>query len=160
MRKGFERKHACIYARLERRANVKQRIKLALRRLALRWMRKLVDVADDRLHAAEVRLREELQALRAVSAPHDTTEPLTRPESLVRQGQRAKPQELPASAVATRRIPEQERQMPAVAVGDRPAFAQTFSQWEARRSGVEPITKKASRRRRGLTAAAFDRKFA
>jgi hypothetical protein len=34
--------------------------KLALRRFALRWLRELVDVADDRLHAAEVNLRKEI----------------------------------------------------------------------------------------------------
>lgn len=132
-------------------------IKIWLRRLALRWMRKLVDVADDRLHAAEVRLREELSLGRVSGAgcTIGSSEPPLRASA-----DSAALSKIPASAVATRRIPEQERQMPAVAVGDRPAFAQTFSQWEARRSGVEPITKKASRRRRGLTAAAFDRKFA
>ena len=42
------------------KAETKQRIKLALRRFTLRWLRKLVDVVDDRLHAAEVTLRKEI----------------------------------------------------------------------------------------------------
>jgi len=33
--------------------------KIKIRRVALRWLRKLVDLADDRLHAAEVRFRDE-----------------------------------------------------------------------------------------------------
>ena len=33
--------------------------KIRIRRLALRWLRKLMDLADDRLHAAEVRFRDE-----------------------------------------------------------------------------------------------------
>ena len=43
--------------------------KLALRRFTLRWLRKLVDVADDRLHAAEVQLRSELQRFLAGQHP-------------------------------------------------------------------------------------------
>lgn len=34
--------------------------KLTLRRFALRWLRKLVDVADEELHIAEAKLREEI----------------------------------------------------------------------------------------------------
>jgi hypothetical protein len=40
---------------------MKPETKLAIRRFAVRWMRKLLDVLDDRLHAAEVRLREDLE---------------------------------------------------------------------------------------------------
>lgn len=36
---------------------MKAETNIALRRFALRWLRKLVDLADDRLHAAEVRFR-------------------------------------------------------------------------------------------------------
>lgn len=36
---------------------MKAALKLAARRLLLRWLRKLVDLVDDRLHAAEVRFR-------------------------------------------------------------------------------------------------------
>jgi len=43
---------------------MKKRIKLALRRFGLRCARKLLDFFDDRLHAAEVRLREELELAR------------------------------------------------------------------------------------------------
>jgi hypothetical protein len=40
---------------------MKPETKIVLRRFALRWLRKLVDLADDRLHTAEVRFREEMQ---------------------------------------------------------------------------------------------------
>jgi len=38
---------------------VKPETKIKIRRVALRWLRKLLDLADDRLHAAEVRFRDE-----------------------------------------------------------------------------------------------------
>jgi hypothetical protein len=40
---------------------------------------------------------------------------------------------------------------------DRPG--ETFQQWEARRSGVAVISKKEARRRRGVSARAFDLRF-
>jgi hypothetical protein len=39
---------------------MKAAIKLALRRLVIPCLRKLVDIANDRLHAAEVKLRKEI----------------------------------------------------------------------------------------------------
>lgn len=42
---------------------MKPETKLTIRRFAVRWMRKLLDVWDDRLHAAEVRLREDLERM-------------------------------------------------------------------------------------------------
>lgn len=42
---------------------MKDKLKLWLRRWTLRTLRKLLDLADDRLHAAEVKLREELSNL-------------------------------------------------------------------------------------------------
>jgi hypothetical protein len=46
--------------------------KLALRRFAIHWLRKLVDVADDRLHAAEVKLRKQIQRIQkdAIASDH------------------------------------------------------------------------------------------
>ena len=38
------------------------------------------------------------------------------------------------------------------------AAGETFEQWEARRSGVAPVSKKSSRRR-GIPARAFDLRF-
>jgi len=43
--------------------------KLALRRFTLRWLRKLVDVADDRLHSAEVKMREEIAVAKVRTEP-------------------------------------------------------------------------------------------
>jgi hypothetical protein len=37
---------------------------------------------------------------------------------------------------------------------------ENHAEWEARRSGVAPVSKKAAARRRRLTAADFDRRFA
>lgn len=61
--------------------------KLWARRLALRWARKLVDLADDRLHAAEVRFRDEVArpAIR-VESPRLSTSECGRGDSLRRQG--------------------------------------------------------------------------
>jgi len=102
---------------------------LIVRRLALRWLRKLVDAADDRLHAAEVSLRNDLSARNEAPKP-----------------------------VATRiGDAEQSQDMPHRASGR----AESFIEWEARRSGIAPISKKAARRRRErMTAAAFDVKYA
>jgi hypothetical protein len=53
-----------------------------------------------------------------------------------------------------------------VGSGDRtevrilPPAQSSFQKWEARRSGVAVITKKQATRRRRLTAADFDRRFA
>jgi uncharacterized protein YmfQ (DUF2313 family) len=103
---------------------MKERIKLWLRRLALRCLRNLVDVADDRLHTAEVKLREDLSG-----------------RSLVR-------------VVAS--TPQQVGSIPAPRSKN-----ETFVQWEARRSGVAPVSKKTARRRRErVTASAFDLRFA
>jgi hypothetical protein len=105
--------------------------KLALRRFALRWLRKLVDVADDRLHAAEVTLREKIAHRDPVAdAPHGingsaATEPLA---------SRGDSQE--AAAPADRR-------------------QSTHVQWEARRSGLTPKVK-THRRRVRSSAADFD----
>jgi len=46
-----------------------QERKLAARRLALKWLRRLFDTAEDRLHAAEVRLRDELSLRVRVESP-------------------------------------------------------------------------------------------
>ena len=42
---------------------MKDKLKLWLRRWTLRTLRKLMDLADDRLHTAEVKLREDLSNL-------------------------------------------------------------------------------------------------
>jgi len=95
-----------------------------VRRWAFRQLRKLVDLADDRLQAAQVKLREEIAERNSSS-------------------QQGSPVAAPSSG-----------QHPQAAAGE------DFTQWEARRSGVAPVTKKSARRRHRLTAAEFDRQFA
>jgi len=106
---------------------MKAKLKLFFRRLTLRLLRKLVDLVDDRLHRAEVRLRNDLSDQRDGQHPSRTV--LTREDML-----------------------HQRRD-------ERPG-SETFMQWEARRSGVAVISKKAARRRRALSAAGFDLRFA
>jgi hypothetical protein len=50
-------------------ASMKNKIKLWLRRWTLRTLRKLVDLADDRLHSAEMRFRDEQSARVPVDLP-------------------------------------------------------------------------------------------
>jgi hypothetical protein len=102
--------------------------KLALRRFTLRWLRKLVDVADDRLHAAEVTLRNDLSQMRA---PEDVS------------------QYDPTSVRSVHTTPA------------APSAGESFTEWEARRSGIAPVSKKAARQRRERQgAAAFDLRYA
>jgi hypothetical protein len=104
---------------------MKPETKLAIRRWTIRKLRLLFDFLDDRLHAAEVRMRDEL------SVQHSPAAIAVAP---------------PARAKAARRV-------------EQPATAgEGFEQWEARRSGVAPISKKSARRR-GIPARAFDLKF-
>jgi hypothetical protein len=117
---------------------------LATRRLTVRWLRKLVDVADDRLHAREVKLRTEIagrqslaqeayrpDVLRAVTATI-RTEPLIDKGAFV-EGSPSVPYEAPNS----------------------------YAAWEARRSGVTVVSKKEARKRRERAgAAAFDLRYA
>jgi hypothetical protein len=104
---------------------MKDKIKLWLRRWAIRQLIKLVDGAEERLQRWQVSLREKI-------AP----KPLA-----------AEDQALPRHHSPVDRTP-----LPA---------GETFLQWEARKSGVAPVSKKVARRRRErMTAAAFDLKFA
>lgn len=65
------------------RQATKDAIKLALRRFALRLARKFVDAIDDRLHAAEVRLRNDIAgkcgipSVERVATPHRPQLPAT-----------------------------------------------------------------------------------
>lgn len=40
-----------------------------------------------------------------------------------------------------------------------PGRSETFMQWEARKSGIAVVSKKDTRRRRAMTASAFDLRF-
>jgi hypothetical protein len=54
---------------------MEDRLKLWLRRWTLRTLRKLVDLADDRLHAAEVSLRKQISGKKSISAGEVRTVP-------------------------------------------------------------------------------------
>lgn len=43
--------------------------------------------------------------------------------------------------------------------GDCPTHGETFTEWEARRSGIAPVAKRKALRRRGVPARAFDLRF-
>jgi hypothetical protein len=129
--------------------------KRALRRFALRWLRKLVDVADDRLHAAEVQLRKE-------SSDGQGFVTIVEVNRNEHAGARH------SQAVDKPFLSAQDKASNCPTVTDEtaqetPIRGNSFAQWEARRSGVAPVSKKAARQRREktrMTAAAFDLKYA
>jgi hypothetical protein len=120
---------------------------LIVRRWMIRQLRKLVDVADDRLHAAEVTLREEISSKvqvlnEAAGLPREIRRVNRIEQSPVRGFD---------SSVASNDGCRVEHLKP----------REDFQQWEARRSGIAPITKKAARQRRAhMTSSAFDLKYA
>jgi len=108
------------------KAETKAAIKLAIRRFTLRWLRKLVDVVEERIHAAEVTLRNDLSVRNEALKP-----------------------------AATRiRDAEQSQDMPHRVSGR--AESENFQQWEARRSGIAPKVKTRRVHRRRQTASDFD----
>jgi len=118
---------------------MKAETKLALRRWALRQARYLFDAIEERLHAAEVRLREELAKARGARAMGSIPElPCNsqRPASLASQG-----------CPSPNRITDHESRV-----------TESFAQWEARRSGFASLPQKPARRR-GMPARAFDLRF-
>lgn len=108
----------------------KQRIKLYLRRWTLRQARYLFDWLEDRLHAAEVTLRNDLE---------QRTTWVT---------QRARSRSGAGAAVVDRA---------GALRASAPTTGENFAQWEARRAGVLPATHIP--RRRHVTAASFDLRF-
>jgi hypothetical protein len=125
---------------------MKPETKIAIWRWTIRKLRLLFDLLDDRLHAAEVRLRDELSV--PVQMEPSRTSGAQR-ETVSRVGS-VETDELLRDRVRGR-----------LSSGDQPqraAKAETFIAWEARRSGVAPVSKKSSRRR-GMPARAFDLRF-
>lgn len=124
--------------------------KLAIRRWSIRKLRLLFDWLDDRLHNAEVRLREDISGSARVSLPDskpakDGSNPSARSNIAgILGGHRQ----------AAPRVAPPEREIhPQAARG-----SETFAQWEARCSGVTSLPRKSARRR-GLPARAFDLRF-
>jgi hypothetical protein len=125
---------------------MKDKLKLWLRRWFLRTLIKLVDRAEERLQAWQVSLRESLR--RAAPKQND-----------------ANPKRLAAecsSQAGTRHHSPAATLVAGETLVARPhGRRETWSQWEARRSGVAVISKKEARRRRErVTASAFDLRFA
>jgi hypothetical protein len=109
---------------------------LIVRRWTIRQLRKLVDVADDRLHAIEVKLREE------IASRNDSV-----PARVSAAGCTTGSSESPFRGAYESAAPVRK--------------SENFQQWEARRSGVAPVSKKEARKRRERAgAAAFDLRFA
>lgn len=126
--------------------------KLALRRFALRWLRKLLDLADDWLHNAEVELRNDLSPS---AEKRETNAPTPAQTNAVRRSH-------DAGGIA--QLDQQTPGSARVAAGDAQRMAknrhhETYAEWEKRRSGVTVISKRETRRRR-LSARDFDLRFA
>lgn len=111
---------------------MRERIKLALRRWAIRRLIKLVDRAEEWLQEVQVKLRNDLVSARVSAAG------CTSAVSQQREFRVASPR-CEDSAAPARNV---------------------YAEWEARRSGVAVISKKQARQRRHATAADFDRRFA
>jgi len=124
-------------------------LRLAAQKWIAKWLRRLIDFADDRLHAWEVQIREELAAVRAGG----------------NGGAEIVPVAASAAAVSLDPKPTNRRRM-------------SFAEWEMRRSGVlldggasawrssrkpravrDASCAPVQHRRRSGTAAEFDRRF-
>jgi hypothetical protein len=118
--------------------------KLALRRFALRWLRKLVDLIDEELYIAEVNLRQEIE--------NQAVAPLR--AQLVADGRNGTSDALVRRAIADQEATTQE---PMVDQTKRRSQPESFLEWEARRSGFTLKVKRHHRRRRTRSSAAdFD----
>lgn len=115
----------------------------AAERRTLRWLRRLVDWADDRLHAAEVRHREE---------SHELNRSLPKPQSIGFEDQ-AGPNVRPAA------LSSSSGESAESGVDGTSRRADSFLTWQriakANRKGALP-----GKRKRRKTAAEFDQKYA
>jgi hypothetical protein len=156
---------------------VKPETKLAIRRWTIRKLRLLLDFLDDRLHAAEVRLRDELSIPVRVESPRTSRSERQAVSSV-------------GSVEADEFLCDRVRGR--ISSGDQPlraAQGESFEQWEMRRSGIRTSLRIAgesgiasdakksepeeetrasqqltgrshkSARRRGMPARAFDLRF-
>ena len=114
---------------------MKTETKLWLRKKTLMTLRAIIWRADEWLHRQEVKLREELSLQDKQDVPARVTASgctIGSSESPFRGGV--------GSAAPARKT-------------------ETFQQWEARRSGIAVVSNKEARRRRPLSASAFDLRF-
>jgi hypothetical protein len=119
---------------------MKNKLKMWLRRLAIRQLIKFVDRAEERLQAWQVSLRESLR-------------------------EAASQKSLAAGAVAVKQSVPVKNELARVTVRESHADSAgrrrvSFNEWEMRRAGVAPVSKKEARRRRGMAAREFDLRFA
>lgn len=115
---------------------MKPETKLKLRKWALMAMRSVVWTVDEWLHTQELRLREDLEQLGSARGVVTSLPPKPRPQFGSGDG-----------AASVKRAGELRAPAPA-----------SYSEWEARKSGIAVISKKSARRR-GMPARAFDLKF-
>lgn len=127
---------------------MKYQTKLALRRWIIRKLRLAFDALEERLHEAEVTLREELLTARSC-------------RELVNAARRPAPAlEGTAAGPDRRTVAKAESPDPPRSRLGKPARAvETFSAWEARRAGVARVAR-TPRRRRGVSSLEFDGRFA
>jgi len=132
------------------------------KRWILRTLRFALDAADDRLHAAEVKLRNDLEQLGPVGRVVDALPADVRPQFRSSPGAAGvlRPGELRAAA-ATKSLPTVVRSAAKREPGADPTRSvparDRFAEWEARRAGVLPAIK--PHRGRRVTAANFDARF-
>ena len=127
---------------------MKYETKLALRRWIIRKLRLAFDALEERLHEAEVTLREELSTARSC---RELVNAARRPAPAV-EGTQTHPE---PSRVAK----AQSAFAPRSGVGKPARAVETFSAWEARRAGVARVAR-TPRRRRGVSSLEFDGRFA
>ena len=170
---------------------MKEKIKLALRRWAIRLVILLVDRAEEWLHQAQVRLREKLAVPVLIGEQTGAREGvrLTRPaqsellslsaekrEQHDPRNSKARPARRADDSSRAAQLDQQTAGSASASAGDaqrlsthrhyevsRKGAHETFTQWEARRSGVAVISKREAREartRRRFSASDFDRRFA
>jgi len=151
-------------------------LRLAAQKWIAKWLRRLIDFADDRLHAWEVRIREELAVgsrqpiLGAASVSgRGAARPRAHELAAIRAGGNGGAEIVPVAASAA-----------AVSLDPKPTNRRrmSFAEWEMRRSGVlldggasawrssrkpravrDASCAPVQHRRRSGTAAEFDRRF-
>jgi hypothetical protein len=166
-----------------RRPLLSRPAKIALYRWTLRQLRKLVDAADEWLQAEQTKFqrarlyeRETTEFQRAASLEAELTAKSTQrvpvTASPVMCEIAAEPTEKESAVGETCRRPLSGIKHCGIArvsvvdstpqrAGSIPASRSTFEEWEERRSGIAPRSKRAARaRRQRPSASAFDRRYA
>jgi len=120
---------------------MKRETKLWLRKHALMALRAIVWHVDEWIQRQEVALREDLRS------------PFLWTQSIVRESKQARA----TFPVIDSRRPERQEESRVDGTNSRRGSGETFEQWEMRKSGVRPVTKRIHRRRYRPSASEFDR---